>query len=141
MPHLGKVCLVACDVALPDPGQPFLADAFCDKLAKLCAKASPALAPPLVAGWDTFVTVAFPANTSINKTLRNTTPVGSKVAQVASGVGGKALAKSAPDHKWVWVWSGSKYERKRLSESGWSSKLSAQSTPDGKVALLNTSQN
>jgi hypothetical protein len=125
MPAVGKVCLLACKATNPKAKDRGLGDAFCDALAGECGKRKKA--PPLVAGWDTMVTVAFPGHA---EEKASGLEEGRKVAGLDFRPG-----KEAAKHKWVWVWGGSKYARKKAAGTGWSD---AKKTPDNKVAVIPT---
>jgi len=127
MPAVGKVCLLACKATNPKAQDRGLGDAFCDALAGECGKRGKA--PPLVAGWDTMVTVAYPGHE--NEKAR-ALGEGRKVAGLDYRPG-----KEAAKHKWVWVWDGSKYARKKAATTDWSD---AKKTPDNKVAVIPTKE-
>src|SRR5262249_10933161 len=112
-------------------------ESFCDSLAKICKERT--IDPPLIAGWDSFVTASFPEMKLRKKGETQFLGEGDKGRKVAVDKDstdyqwGKGVADQ---HKWVWVWDGKGYERKRVAQTNGSDKLAAQKAADGKTALI-----
>jgi len=137
---IGKLCLVACKVTGKKvDSEPFFGEYFCENLAKLCASES--VDPPLISGWDSFVTIATPTNRFGGRRgakFTNPNEAGRKVAVGKSGSDYQWAKDVKDQHKWVWVWDKSegKVIKKRAADSNWSATVNAQQTPDLHTALI-----
>jgi hypothetical protein len=139
--HIAKVCLLACKGTVDSQGKPEhdFAEAFVQRLGDLCY--ADKVKPPLIAGWDSFVTIGYKNNLSLknakeefrNEPGRKVGGVGLTIKETTYNWG-KNLAGA---HKWVWVWDEAygKVEKKLASVGGWSDNITAAQTPDNHTAL------
>lgn len=131
---LDKVCFLACMAARDRAdGSESLLDHFCRAMMDACELHGKE--PPLVAGYDSIVTVltANRKSKSAAPSLNTKEHIGQK--QIGSQAEGQ-LARDHRERKFVWVYEQGSYRKVAVTESGWSDKRLHLPTNTDSVATI-----